>query len=75
MISELMMRMMNPVADDILSTMLTKQYNDNPLVMMTIMEKLTLRAIAEAGIQAETGKPLSRPIGSPLRLSPWKRYF
>ena len=73
MISELMMRMMNPVADDIFSTMLTKQYNDNPLVMMTIMEKLTLRAIAEAGIRAETGKPLSRPIGSPLRLSPWEK--
>ena len=67
------MRMMNPVADDIFSTMLTKQYNDNPLVMMTIMEKLTLRAIAEAGIRAETGKPLSRPIGSPLRLSPWEK--
>jgi len=73
LISELMMRMMNPVADDIFSTMLTKQYNDNPLVMMTIMEKLTLRAIAEAGIRAETGKPLSRPIGSPLRLSPWEK--
>ena len=73
MLSDLMMRMINPVADDMFSTMLTKEYNDNPLVMMTIMEKLTMRAIAEAGIRAETGKPLSRPIGSPLRLSPWEK--
>lgn len=48
MLSDLMLRILNPVTDDMFDTMLTEPYANNPLVMMTIMEKLTMRAIAEA---------------------------
>ncbi|MEM5817533.1 MAG: glutamate synthase-related protein, partial [Desulfitobacterium hafniense] len=73
MINELMLRLMNPLTDGMLKTMLTESYPNNPMVMTTTFEKLTLRAVIEAGIRAETGKALTRPMGSPLRLSPWEQ--
>lgn len=73
MLNEMLLRIANPVTDGLFGTMVTEDYAKNPLLMMTIIEKLTLRAIAETGIRAETGKALSRPIGSPLRLSPWEK--
>ncbi|TGE31596.1 FMN-binding glutamate synthase family protein [Desulfosporosinus sp. Sb-LF] len=73
MLSDLMLRMLNPVTDDMFDTMMTEPYANNPFLMMTIMEKMTMRAIAEAGMRAQTGQALSRPIGSPLRSSPWEK--
>ncbi|MDP4158519.1 MAG: FMN-binding glutamate synthase family protein [Bacillota bacterium] len=73
MLSDLMLRMLNPLTDDMFDTMLTEPYSNNPLVMLTIMEKMTMRAISEAGMRAQTGKALSRPMGSPLRTSPWEK--
>ncbi|WP_425801544.1 FMN-binding glutamate synthase family protein [Desulfitobacterium sp. Sab5] len=73
MLNELMLRLMNPLTDQILKTMLTEPYPNNPLVMTTTFEKLTVRAVMEAGIRAQTGQPLSRPFGSALRLSPWEQ--
>ncbi|NMA70129.1 MAG: FMN-binding glutamate synthase family protein, partial [Desulfitobacterium sp.] len=73
MISELMLRLANPLTDNMLETMLTKPYPNNPLLMSTTFEKLSVRAIMEAGMRGETGKPLVRPFGSPLRLSPWEK--
>lgn len=73
MISELMLRLMNPVTDSMLETMLTESYPNNPLVMTTTFEKLSIRAVMEAGMRGETGKALVRPLGSPLRLSPWEK--
>lgn len=73
MLSDFMLRMLNPVTDDMFDTMLTEPYANNPLLMMTIMGKLTMRGIAEAGMRAQTGKALSRPLGSPIRTSPWEK--
>ncbi|MDQ7094597.1 FMN-binding glutamate synthase family protein [Desulfosporosinus sp. PR] len=73
MLNELLLRLANPISDGVFEKLVTEDYAKNPLVMMTIIEKLTLRAIAETGIRAETGKALSRPMGSPLRLSPWEK--
>jgi methylamine---glutamate N-methyltransferase subunit C len=73
LLNELLLRMANPIADGLFEKLVTEDYAKNPLVMTTIMEKLTLRAIAETGIRAQTGKALKRPMGSPLRLSPWEK--
>lgn len=67
------MRMIDPMMDDAMIKMMTKDYTDNPVTTMTIAEKLTPLAIIEAGIRAELGKELSRPIGSPIVLSPWEK--
>jgi glutamate synthase domain-containing protein 2 len=37
------------------------------------MQKLTPRAIIEAGMRAESGKPIERPLGSPIVLSDWHK--
>lgn len=73
MLNEFMLRILNPVTDHMFDTMLTEPYANNPLVMMTIMEKLKMRVIAEAGMRAQTGKVLERPMGSPVKTSPWEK--
>lgn len=73
MFGDFMLKLLNPLTDDMSNSLLTEDYANNPLVMMTVMEKLTLRGIVEAGMRAQTGKVLSRPMGSPLKTSPWDK--
>lgn len=73
LLSWLMMKMMDPMADEAMAKMLTEDYPDNPFLMVTIAEKLSPRAIMEAAMRAESGKELTRPLGSPIVLSPWDK--
>lgn len=73
MLNWMMMKLINPIMDDGMSKMLTEDYPNNLFVMATIAEKLTPLAIIEAGIRAELGTELQRPIGSPVVLSPWEQ--
>jgi glutamate synthase domain-containing protein 2 len=65
--------LMDPSMDAAMKNMLTSKYDENPFLMTTIAGKLTPRAIMEAGMRAQTGKELKRPIGSPVVLSPWEK--
>ncbi|WP_245823845.1 FMN-binding glutamate synthase family protein [Sporomusa malonica] len=69
----MMMKMMDPMADEAMAKMLTEDYPDNPFLMVTVAEKLSPRAIMEAAMRAELGKELTRPLGSPIVLSPWEK--
>ncbi|MBP2636875.1 MAG: fni 2 [Firmicutes bacterium] len=73
LLSWLMMKMMDPMADEAMAKMLTEDYPDNPFLMVTVAEKLSPRAIVEAAMRAESGKELTRPLGSPIVLSPWDK--
>lgn len=73
LLSWLMMKMMDPMADEAMAKMLTEDYPDNPFLMVTVAEKLSPRAIMEAAMRAEVGKELTRPLGSPIVLSPWDK--
>ena len=73
MISWLMHRMTNVVVDAIVNRVLQDPYTENLFSFLTIAQKLTPRAIVEAGMRAESGKPLERPLGSPVVLSPWEK--
>jgi glutamate synthase domain-containing protein 2 len=53
--------------------MLTSKYEENPFLMTTILTKFTPKGFMEAGMRAQTGQPLKRPIGSPNVLSPWEK--
>jgi glutamate synthase domain-containing protein 2 len=68
-----MLWLMDPSMDAAMKNMLTSKYDENPFLMTTIAGKLTPRAIMEAGMRAQTGKELKRPIGSPVVLSPWEK--
>lgn len=69
----LLMKLVDPTADDLTVKMLTEDYPDNPFLLATVMEKLTPRAMIEAAMRAESGKELTRPFGSPVVLSPWDK--
>lgn len=73
MIEKMMLWFMDPTMDAAMKNMLTKKYEENPFLMTTIATKLTPRAIMEAGMRAETGQEIKRPIGSPNVLSPWEK--
>lgn len=73
MLSQLLMKMMDPTMDKLLLKMITTNYPENPFVMMSASEKLTIKAVIEAGIRAEIGDELSLPMGSPIVLSPWEK--
>ena len=73
MISWLMHRMTNVVVDAIVNRVLQDPYTENLFSFLTIAQKLTPRAIVETGMRAESGKPLERPLGSPVVLSPWEK--
>lgn len=65
------MKLMDPMVDETLRKMMTEDYPDNPFLMATVAQKLTPVAVMEAAMRAETGKELTRPLGSPVVLSPW----
>lgn len=67
----LMMKVMDPSIDEATVKMLTEDYPDNLFLMATVIEKLSPRAVMEAGMRAEKGMELMRPLGSPVVLSPW----
>ncbi|MDD3315652.1 MAG: FMN-binding glutamate synthase family protein [Syntrophaceticus sp.] len=73
MLNWMLSKMADPLMDDAMEKMLTAKYADNPFVAVTASEKLSTRAIVEAGMRAETGKALERPLGSPVNLDPWEK--
>jgi len=70
-----LMKLMNPMVDETTIKMMTEEYSDNPLAMLTVSEKLSPRALIEAAMRAESGTELSRPLGSPVMLSPWTKLY
>lgn len=64
---------MDPIVDDVTIKMFTENYPDNPYVMVTAAQKLTPKAIIEAGMRAESGKELKLPYGGTVTLSQWEK--
>lgn len=73
MIERMMMWLMDPSMDAAMKNMLSSKYEENPFLMTTIAGKLTPRAIMEAGMRAQSGQEIKRPIGSPVVLSPCEK--
>ena len=75
MIKGMVTNMMDNLSDDLMEKMLTKDYPENFYVMATAAEKLSLKAIVEACIRGELGRPLQRTYGSPNVQSQWSKLF
>ena len=73
MLNRLLYAIGNPITDEALELLLTEDYPNNPFEVVTVAEKLGLRAIVEAMMRAQLGMPLQRPFGSPNVLSPWHK--
>ncbi|MFZ3589899.1 hypothetical protein ACOI1C_11590 [Bacillus sp. DJP31] len=75
MIEKMMLYLMDPTMDAAMKKMLTSKYEENPFLMMTIATKLTPKAIMAAGMRAQTGKELKRPIGSLMYYHLGRKFF
>ena len=73
MINWLAKKIADPLADESINALMTNDYAQNPLVLLTAAQKLGLAALVEAGMRAQTGKEIGRPLGSPVVLSPWSQ--
>lgn len=73
MISQLVRRVIDTVADYVVDRMIRDPYTENIFAYLTVAQKLTPRAIVEAGMRAEKGMPINRPLGSPVVLSRWEQ--
>ncbi len=73
MLSKLIYRVVNAAVDSIVNRILQDPYTENLFSYITVVQKLSARAIVEAGMRAESGKPLERPLGSPVVLSRWEQ--
>ncbi len=73
MINWLVKKIADPLADESINALMTNDYAQNPLVLLTAAQKLGLAALVEAGMRAQTGKEIGRPLGSPVVLSPWSQ--
>ena len=70
---KMMMGALNPIVDEGVHELFTRQYNNNLGLMDSVLKKFTFRRILEAGLRAEFAVPLSRPLGSPIVLSEWEK--
>ncbi|MFA5602280.1 MAG: FMN-binding glutamate synthase family protein [Bacilli bacterium] len=73
MMKKILLKMMNPIIDDYIIEMFTKEYSKNPYIGITSIQKIGMKNIIDAELRAESGKVLSIPYGSNLNLSPWDK--
>ncbi len=67
--------LVNSASDEMMERLLKDSYNENLFVMATAAQKLTLKAIIEASMRAQSGQILKRAYGSPNVQSPWEKVF
>lgn len=70
---KLFSKVLNPIVDHYIKEIFSKEYEQNPFIAVTSVQKLTATSIVEAGMRATTGKILARPYGSNIRMSPWDK--
>lgn len=66
LVQKVMNSVINTMTDHYMQRMLQDPYTENVFSLITTMQKLTTRAVIEAGMRAESGKPIQRPLGSPI---------
>lgn len=71
LLAGLLRRLTDAVADSMIRRLMQDPYTENLVSTMAILQKLGVRTVMEAGMRAESGKPIDRPLGSPVVQSPW----
>jgi glutamate synthase domain-containing protein 2 len=72
-VARLLRGVINEVADDALRTMTRDQYIENIFEMVPASKKVSPIYLAEIMMRAKQGTPVSRPLGSHIRFSPWEK--
>ncbi len=71
MLEGLMRRMANAMMDSMARRIFQDPYTENVFSSVAVAQKLGVRNIVEGCLRAESGRPISRPLGSPVVKSPW----
>lgn len=63
----------NETVDKAITRMIRDPYTENLFEMVPTVGKVGATNLMEIAMRANHGKPLSRPLGSPLPFSPWEK--
>lgn len=64
-------RIADAVTDSFLHTFINERYTESLYELVSTTQKMGVTNLVETAYRAEQGKPLSRPFGSVIALSPW----
>lgn len=68
-------RILNSLSDEMIHKIMTEPYDNNLLEALTVTQRLGIVPIIEAGIRAEKGLSINRPLGSPNNHSHWNLIY
>ncbi|WP_124728538.1 FMN-binding glutamate synthase family protein [Staphylospora marina] len=63
----------NETVDEAITRTIRDQYIENVFEMVPAMKKVGVTNLMEITMRANQGTPISRPLGTPLHLSPWEK--
>lgn len=63
----------NEAVDKAITRIIRDQYTENLFEMIPSTRKVGITNLMEIAMRANQGTPVSRPLGSPLHLSPWEK--
>lgn len=71
MLENIFNRILNSLSDEMIQKIMTEPYDNNLLEGLTVTQRLGIVSIVEAGIRAQKGLSINRPLGSPVNHSHW----
>ncbi|MDN4592356.1 FMN-binding glutamate synthase family protein [Polycladomyces subterraneus] len=72
-IENLIRSAINDTVDKAITRAIRDQYTENLFEMMPTTQKVGLTNLMEIAMRANQGTPISRPLGSPIHMSPWEK--
>lgn len=75
MLEYLFNKILNSLSDEMIHKIMTEPYDNNLLEGLTVTKRLGIIPIVEAGIRAQTGLGITRPLGSPINHSRWDQLY
>lgn len=73
LIENLIRSAVNETVDKAITRAIRDQYTENLFEMVPATKKVGLTNLMEIAMRANQGTPVSRPLGSPIHLSPWEK--
>jgi len=65
--------LLNAGMDVLMRRFLRNRYTENLFSMFGVVRRMGLESFGETLLRAAQGRPLSRPMGTPLHFSPWEK--
>lgn len=63
----------NEATDKAINRAIKDQYTENLIEMIPSAQKVGITNLLEIAMRAKQGTPVSRPLGSPIHMSPWEK--